>query len=244
MRKTTIFVEGWTEQAWVREYLLKWHGYEEAWIECYALFNEKGMHSTPYPHKPVNPLFHYQIINVGGDSRVNNALVKETPRLRNEGFHRIIGLRDMLSETYRDLVDAHKVDNDVIEKIQSVQWNAIERLLSKNTKDVRLCYAIMETEAWVLGLSEFFEMIDERLTHDFIQKNLNLNLKTLNPETDIYNPATTLNRVFNLVGKSYGKKQGEIDALISPLNRNAYESFLERDKCNSFNVFHDAIHSE
>jgi hypothetical protein len=152
MKKTTIFVEGWTEQAWVREYLLKWHGYEEAWIECHALFNEKGMHPAPYPYKPITPLFHYHIINVGGDMPVNNALVRETPRLRNEGFHKVIGLRDMLSDTYRDLVDAHKVDNEVIEKIKSVQWKAIERLLKNDTKDVSLCYAIMEIEAWVLGV--------------------------------------------------------------------------------------------
>ena len=242
MRKTTIFVEGWTEQVWVREYLLKWYGYEEAWIECYALFNEKGMFSVPYNYKPINPLHYYQIINVGGDNRVNNALVKETPRLRNEGFHKIIGLRDMLSDTYRDLVDNHKVDVSVVEKIRTEQWHILKTLLKNNVTDVQLCYAIMEIEAWILGLSQFFYQIDARLTPNFIKTHLNLDFDTLDPETNIYNPTTVLSRIFSLVGKDYGKRQGEIDSLISPLTKEDYALFLEKDACNSFNVFHNAIH--
>lgn len=148
----------------------------------------------------------------------------------------------MLSQEYRHNVTAHIVDNEVVEKIKLVQWKAIEKLLKNDTKDVHLCYAIMETEAWVLGLSEFFEMIDEKLTHDLINTSLGLDLENIDPENYIYNPATILTRVFNLVGKNYSKKQGEIDSIISHLNKSDYESFLLSDKCNSFNTFHEAIH--
>ena len=244
MRKTTIFVEGWTEQVWVREYLLKWHGYEEAWINCFAFFNGKGMFPVPYNHKPVKPLYYYNIINVGGDTRVNNALIKETPRLRNEGFDKIIGLRDMLSETYRDMVDSHKVDSVVVEKIRVRQWHILKTLLKNEVSDIHLCYAIMEIEAWVLGLSEFFELIDEGLTLDFIKTELNLDLENTDPETTIFNPASTLSKIFNLVGKPYSKKQGEIDSIVSLLSKQDYEAFLAKEQCMSFNVFHNAIHNE
>ncbi len=169
-------------------------------------------------------------------------MVEESVRMRNEGFHRIVGLRDMLSDEYRSLITQHKIDKMAIEKIKTVQWRIINRLLNGQTEDIRLCYAIMETETWILGMSEFLELIDERLTHNFIQAHLNINFATIDPETEIHNPATVLSRIFQLVNKDYRKRQGEMDALISGFNRRDYEAFLESDKCQSFNQFHDSVH--
>jgi hypothetical protein len=101
----------------------------------------------------------------------------------------------------------------------------------------------MEMETWILGMSEFLELIDERLTHDFINENLQINLATIDPETEIHNPATILSRIFQLINKNYRKRQGEMDALISGFNRRDYQAFLESDKCQSFNQFHEAIHA-
>jgi hypothetical protein len=50
-------------------------------------------------------------------------------------------------------------------------------------------------------------------------------------------------RIYQLVGKNYDKHQGEIDAFISHLSKRDYELFLASDKCQSFNVFHNAIHA-
>lgn len=241
MRKTIIFVEGWTEQVWVREYLIKWHEYQNLKLDCFTLFNKK-IHPSDYSFGGENVDYYYQIINTGGDKRVNDLLIEETPRLRNLGFNRIIGLRDMLSQEYRQLVTAQMVDKNVIEKIINIHRQTIKKLLQNNTSDIHLCYAIMEIEAWVLGLSTYFELIDARLTHDFINKNLNLDLENTDPETTIFNPATTLSKIFNLVDKNYGKRQGEIDSIISHLNKTDYQAFLNTEKCMSFNVFHNAIH--
>jgi hypothetical protein len=243
MKKVTIFVEGWTEQSWVREYLLCWFSYENVSIECFSFLNDKGMRPAPYPHKAPTPQYYFQIINVGGDTRVNNLLVEETPRLRNAGFEKIIGLRDIFSDEYRHQMTEHKVDKSVIDNIKSKQWKNIERFLNQSTTNVHLCYAVMEAESWVLGLSEFLEFIDERLTNDFIHENLGINLSEIDPEKTIYNPTTILKRIYQLVGKSYDKHQGQIDAFVSHLTKRDYELFLESDKCHSFNEFHDAIHS-
>ncbi len=243
MKKITIFVEGWTEQAWVREYLLRWFDYEHVKIDCFSLFNDKDMRSAPYPHHSTTPQYYFQIINAGGDTRVNNLLVEQTPRLRNAGFQKIIGLRDVLSDEYRTLITAHEVDHDIIGKIKKVQIETIERLLNQSITDVHLCYATMEIEAWVLGLYEFLALIDERLTVDFIDEKLGINFKNIDPEQTVYNPTTVLKRIYQLVGKTYDKHQGEIDAFISHLSKRDYELFLESDKCQSFNAFHNAIHT-
>jgi hypothetical protein len=244
MKKLVIFVEGWTEQALVREYLLQWFAYENVSIDCFSLFNNKGMRAAPYSHKSPTPQYYFQIINGGGDKRVNDLLIEETPRLKNEGFDKIIGLRDMLSEEYRTQITKHEVNDAVIDKIKKAQWRTIERILNQQVSDVYLCYAIMEAESWVLGLSEFLELIDERLTIAFIHDNLGINLVDIDPEKTIYNPTTILKRIYQLVGKTYDKHQGEIDAFIKHLTKRDYELFLESDKCHSFNEFHNAIHAQ
>ena len=243
MRKTVIFVEGWTEQVWVREYLLKWFEYQDIQLECFTLFNKK-IHRADYPFGVETAPNYFQIINAGGDKRVNDLLVEETPRFRNLGFHKIIGLRDMLSQEYREKVTAHIVDAAVIEQIQTKQKHILKMFFGDNMSDIQLCYAIMEIEAWILGLSQFFDQIDARLTPNFIKTHLNLDFDTLDPETNIYNPTTVLSRIFSLVGKDYGKRQGEIDSLISPLTKEDYALFLEKDVCNSFNIFHEAVHND
>ena len=243
MRKTVIFVEGWTEQVWVREYLLKWFEYQDIQLDCFTLFSKK-LNRSDYPFGVETASNYFQIINAGGDKRVNDLLIEETPRFRNLGFDRIIGLRDMLSQEYRHNVTAHIVDAEVIEKIKTKQWNMLKMFFGDKTSDIHLCYATMEIEAWVLGLSEFFELIDEGLTLDFKKTELNLDLENNDPETTIFNPASTLSKIFNLVGKPYGKKQGEIDSIVSLLSKQDYEAFLAKEQCMSFNVFHKAIHSE
>ena len=122
MRKTVIFVEGWTEQVWVREYLLKWFEYQDIQLECFTLFSKK-LNRSDYPFGVETASNYFQIINAGGDKRVNDLLIEETPRFRNLGFSKIIGLRDMLSQEYRQTVSGHFADAQVMEKIKMAQWN-------------------------------------------------------------------------------------------------------------------------
>jgi glucan biosynthesis protein len=104
--------------------------------------------------------------------------------------------------------------------------------------------SVFVMQSWKLkhGFWEFFELIDDRLTHDFIRKELKLDLENTDPETTIFNPATILSKVFNLAEKNYSKRQGEINSIISHLNKEDYQSFLDTEKCMSFNIFHNAIH--
>jgi hypothetical protein len=42
-------------------------------------------------------------------------------------------LRDMLSDEYRSLISLQKIDKSAIEKIKTVQWRILERLLNGHT---------------------------------------------------------------------------------------------------------------
>ena len=82
------------------------------------------------------------------------------------------------------------------------------------------------------------------MTNAFIQRETDKNLEIIDPEMTIFHPATLVNDIYNLVERHYRKHEGDIEALVKVIERADFESLLRRDKCNSFNVFHNAIHED
>ena len=241
MKKVAIFVEGQTELIVVREYLLKWFNYENIEIECRTLFTDSKFHIAPYDFVTPTPQYHFQIINVGNDNAVLSRILKREEFMWNAGYDKIIGLRDMYSKAYREMstiIDANLNQEFINARIETINEKA------KQPTKILMCFAIMETEAWFLGLSEIFELIDARLTNAFIQRATDKNLEIIDPEMAIFHPATLMNDIYNLVELRYRKHEGDIEALVKLIERADFESLLRRDKCNSFNVFHNAIHED
>lgn len=85
--------------------------------------------------------------------------------------------------------------------------------------------------------------MDARLTNAFIHENTGKNLENIDPETDVFHPAVLLNNIYNLVEQRYRKQEGDIEALAKLIDRADFESLLKREKCQSFNQFHDSIHT-
>jgi hypothetical protein len=100
----------------------------------------------------------------------------------NAGFSRIIGLRDMYSREYREIVQNHAIDSATNQKFIA---GAREQIKSAN---IYFSFAIMEVEAWLLGLRKAFEKMDQKLTSAFIEENLKYNLDVLNPEEAFFHP--------------------------------------------------------
>jgi hypothetical protein len=162
MKKIAVFVEGQTELIFVREYLLKWFEYSNISIDCYNLFSDK-LHQTKYPFPNPDVDFHYQIINVGSDARVLSQMLKREKRLRNAGFSLIIGLRDMFSDDYKKVSATRGVQASINQRFIAGADNQIQAR-AVDPSSFSLCWAIMEIEAWMLGLCHFFEKIDDRLS--------------------------------------------------------------------------------
>ena len=241
MKKIAIFVEGQTELIVVREYLLKWFDYQNIEIECRTLFSDDKFHSAEYDYSTPNPNYHFQIINVGNDNAVLSRILKREKYMWNAGYEKIIGLRDLYSKEYRETSSI--IDKSVNEMFINAKAEVIMQRASKPDK-IKMCFAIMETEAWFLGLHEIFEKIDNQLTNDFIFNQLAIDLENTDPENAIFHPSTLLEQIYSLIGGNYQKHKGDIETLVHHFDRESIITLLERDKCNSFNVFHDAIHNE
>ena len=114
MKKIVIFVEGQTELIFTRELLLKCYEWQNIWIECYSLFNDRDLNPVDYSHKDPNAEFYYQIINIGNDTKVLSSILKRERYLfsSNQSFDKIIGLRDMYSKEYREAAKSQVIKED------------------------------------------------------------------------------------------------------------------------------------
>ncbi len=243
MVKTAIFVEGQTELIFVREFLLRYFEWQDVSLECFCLVAQGNMDSVPFDYPNPNAGFHFQIINVGGDSSVLRNMLKWEKYMWNSGFHSIVGLRDMYSEDYKSIVKSNKIDPDVNRQFIEGHRAQIDTKAQYPEK-VFFNFAIMEAEAWFLGLSHVFEKLDAALTNQLIEEKLDFNLEETDPETTFFHPAVTLGNILRLVGRDYKKKEGDIEMLISNLQKTDYQLLLEAEKCDSFNQFFDNIPTE
>ena len=240
MKKFAIFVEGQTELITVREFLLRKFSYDVA-IESRTLFTKNDLKKVPYDYSSPNPQFHFQIIDVGNDNAVLSRILSREKYIWSAGYEKIIGLRDMYSKAYRE--QASHIDPEVNQKFIEGAHETI-KTRSQYPEKIVICFAIMEVEAWFLGMYEIFEHLDACLTIEFIKERLDIDLETINPETEFFHPANQMEEIYELAGMSYDKHKGDIEAIASYLTVENYSDLLMSDNCNSFNYFYEAIETE
>jgi hypothetical protein len=183
MKKIVVFTEGQGELIFVRHVLLQLIGYERLSFECFELKADRLL-QVPHKHTPPNALIHHHIINVGTDERVLSAIVERYEKFVNMGFE-VIGLRDMYSAEYKKKTS--QVDQNINVLFRNIVDNVINGL--NNSERIHFFFAIMELEAWLLGLYENFEMINPLLTVEAIRNGLGFDLQIINPETTFFQPA-------------------------------------------------------
>lgn len=235
MRKVAVFVEGQAELILVRELLLCMYDYQQVGIECYMLRSGEYT-SVPYLYGSRNESHFYMLVNVGNDSSVLSQMKKRAERLFREGFCKIIGLRDMYSEQYRNLVFERKINAEINACFIDAHRAQIERMPS--SEKISFFFAIMEIEAWLLGMKEVFTRMDARLTVDYIKEQLHIDLEHADPETTYFHPAKHLGEILHLAGRHYNKHESEISSLINLLSRSDYEAlYHDPTRCSTFTAF-------
>jgi hypothetical protein len=239
MRKVAIFVEGQTELIFVRESLLRLWEYQNIQLECRTLFTDHQYNHAEYDYINPSAGFHFEIINVGNDNAVVPRILSREKYLWNQGFELILGLRDMYSKDYRELNSKSpgKINSELIQKFTD---GAASTVNGKSSRPERIFihFAIMEVEAWFLGMYQYLERHHEALTSDHLLKEIGLSLENCDPETEIYHPTTTLDSIYQLVGERYGKSRSEIEAILSLVEKDDLLALAASGKCASFARFY------
>lgn len=233
--KIAVYVEGQTELIFVREFLLKWYGYDSSAVglECIELRSTEAI-PTDYSFGSTASERFYTIVNTGGDVMALSKALENAPKHRNLGYKRILVLRDMYCDTYKSAQQGQVIDPELNRRFIEGAQKAIDY---RDFQGFVYChFAIMEIEAWLLGMGWYLEKVDPLLNQDQLLRDLDLNLN-LDPEVNEYHPAQRLSNIYAHVGKAYDKHKHDVNSIMSHLDRSDFEMLLELEKCASFNTF-------
>lgn len=234
MRKIAIFVEGNTELIFVREYLRKRFEYQDLEIECrkrqFGRFDK-----VPYPIPNPNAKFHFRIIDVGGDGNVLDSMLSDENLLQRIGYEKIIGLRDMFSESYKKAV------KQPLRIVPAISDKFIERANSrileqaKSPTKMKLCFAIMEIEAWFLAIPNIWAK--KGISTVQLKSIFKADSSTIDPETTFLHPTETIKDILKIINEPYRKQADEVESLVGKITKQDFEDLQNSQKCNSFKEF-------
>lgn len=238
-RKLAVFVEGQTELIFVREFLKQWYNYDATVVgfNCYNLLANEFC-DAEYKYGSDNSENYFFLVNVGNDGSVLSSIIGRMRFLQNKGFQLVVGLRDMYSKQY--IKDAGK--HEIVDAVTQQHMESVNAVLQGYGVGafVDFHFAIMEVEAWFLGMSSFMEKVDERLTTEYVRQNVGISLED-DPEKSIFHPAAELGRIYSSVGKQYDKHQSDIASIMSKLTTDDFVRLIESGKCHTFKTFAESL---
>lgn len=236
--KCAVYVEGKAEMLFVADVLAKYSDYDPSKIgfKCITL-NKDVLKPVSHPAQgdELSSSSYYQIVNVNNDDLVVSKLKKDIPNLAKQGYEIIIGLRDVFGEGYKALILNQEIDLDLIRQMHDAQYDQIKN----DCADIRLHFAIMEYEAWMLALIDKFiiskggdpaeAFADAVVDHDS------------DFETTVFHPYNKVQKILQSIGEHYGKHEGDHLSFLSCLSKDDYESLRNSNRCASFKSFVDSL---
>ncbi len=236
MKRIAIFAEGQAELIFIRCLLFNTLDPSKMSFECYELLAH-SQSAVPYHYRNPSADIHFLILNVHGDEGVLSS-IKERERnlIERRGYETIIGLRDMYSDYY--IKRSPNVINEAVSSQIIENNNATVENMTYSDR-IKLHFAIMEVEAWFLGMYNLFRKIDSLLTLEYIKQHLKIDLKIADPQKDFYRPSNQVHEIFQLCGREYKKKQGEVESICSKMDSTDFDNARENSRCACFNAFYE-----
>ena len=245
MKKYVVYVEGKGELIFTRHILIQLIGYEYLSFQCFELRKDDLLPDGWIQDNP-NALVHYITINVGTDEKVLSEITDSHQRLIDKGYE-IVGLRDMFCEQYeKDLRRINQIENRINERVNISTIQKFERFLqgTGNADKIHFFFAIMEFEAWLIGIYRNLERIDPILTTVYIREQLNIDLDVDDPETTIFHPAVIFGRILALANIRYGKHGDEMERIVSRITMEDIDFIVDSGRCNSLALFVSELQRE
>lgn len=233
MPRVVVFTEGQSELVFVRTTLLLCIDNSKLGFHCLTLRGGRFKTSV-YRYGSQDREAYFLIVDAGGDASVLTAMLNRERGLFQKGYDRIIGLRDMYSQAYLRKA-GRKVDENVINVFKNNAECTLQR--TSNPGKIRLHYAIMELEAWFLGMHDLFARIDARLSVECVKQAVGMELDKIDPQKEFVKPANKLAAILQLIGWQYRKSQRDAERICSLLTIQDYGDATKNGRCSSFAGF-------
>ena len=207
MIKIAIFVEGLTETSFIKKLIAKRYGKSPYRMNGRKLRKWEYI-SLQLGGDSIGLAYDFIIVELPSYDKLFSYVIDSSAgMIRKQGYDLLIGLRDLHPND--------RSDKDII-----IRFN--DKMLAGNSErsKIALILAVMETEAWFLCDHSVFERIEPKLTSDKIKSELKIDLVNDDPELTLEKPAETLNRILQLSGMGYKKKQEEVDTVVNNIDFN------------------------
>ena len=208
MKKLAFYVEGQTEQLFVRSLVERCAG------ECSVrIVSQRGNLGKRHPRRYMEmgaksigtgDDFYVLIVDSGSDESVVSDVRSSFDNLVRENYSAVVALRDVRPSVKRQDID----------KLVA----GITRALAGLTEIPVECYlSIMEVEAWFLAENTHFIRLDAQLTEERITQELGFFPHNANVEHRD-NPSSDLRKIYAIVGKEYDKSRDVVECVMNLLN--------------------------
>jgi hypothetical protein len=237
MIKVAIFTEGQTEMIFLRRYIFLSFDISKVSFDCFQLYSN-NLVPVRFSYEAPDPSIYFLIVDVKGDETVVSAIRERGLNLIKKGYDIIIGIRDLYCAEYKNR-SLGSIDDEISKKfIESC--NTVLRETIALEKYIIL-FAIMEIEAWFLGMYNIFYKINNGLTLETILSKLNIDLKNVDPQKEFYRPSKEIDRIFNLIGISYSKSLNFIEMFTSHMETDDFQNAVENGRCENFKILQDKL---
>ena len=206
MKKIAIFVEGETESDFIKRLLVEIIGEHNITITTNKMVGGNNKSGIPRTinlrfQSEINQADFQAIIYISGHhENVDSDIREQRNVLIAQGFSKIIGLKDLRREQEGrrfTLADLPKVElgSRITERISQ-------------PIPTKIITAVMEIETWFLAETNHYICVDDRLTEEFItSKTTELGFNPYFDDlTQLEEAVESLQAVYKLVGRQYGKK--------------------------------------
>ncbi len=238
--KIAIFTEGQGEQIFLRNILFYLYDNSQLSFKCVRLHAGETQHAPYTFGDPKQSKIHFLLVNIGNDNKVLIEIKNQEKRILEEGYSRIIGLRDMYSKEYRNLSN-HKINNEINQKFILRHNQEITKMSAPDK--ISFHFSIMEIESWWLSMYTIFKKIDSSLTVDILNKKFGFKLDEIDPETYFFHPSQDLSKILKSVGKTYDKKRGDVESITSHITPQDIELAISNNRCNTLKAFYEELRS-
>ena len=208
MKRMAFFVEGQTEQIFVNRLVRYMLGPKNTNIIQRRLrggTNAPRQEITRHASLARRPDYEVLIIDCGADNRVKSEMLENLENLHENNYKFLIGLRDLYPLPLDELRGLSRGLRFLPPRLK----NKVQRF--------EVVIAVREIETWILSEKTHFQKIDKRLTPELIKQKLGINITALNP-LDSVHPAADLDKIYKLIGQSYGKKFNQTAKIIHTLD--------------------------
>lgn len=197
--KVAFFVEGYTEQEFLKRLLIEVFGSKKICVEIKKIRGGSkakiSFTKIETPKITDDVKYYVMIYDCGGDSAIKSYMLDRRINLINAGYKKIVGFRDVYPDFNR---------NEIADLLKGLYFRLPQ-------KDIPISFVLstMEVESWFIAEETHFAKIDQSLTNEKIENDFGFNPAIYNTEL-IDEPASKLKEIYNTVGTTYKKEKESI----------------------------------